>query len=745
MDDAQPAARPAAAHRLADSTSVYLRLHAHQPVAWWPWGDAALAEARARDVPVLLSVGYATCHWCHVMARESFDDPEVGALMNEGFVSVKVDREARPDVDAIYMAALQMLTGSGGWPMTLALTPDGRPWYAGTYFPPDDRFGRPSFRRVLGALSNAWRERRVEVERAADEIAGALARLEGGAPPRAATAAPVTAAAHVTTAPDTRPSAQLAEAEPLVLQALQATYDAARGGFGDAPKFPPHAALRWLELVPGEDSDAMRHRTLRAIVDGGVTDQLGGALHRYAVDGGWAVPHFEVMLVDQAQMLPRLARAAAETGDARLAWGAAAMLEALERDLLRDDALFATGLDAEAAGVEGGFHTWTPEELARALPAGDDAEVAARTFGVAPAGPLEGRSVLAWNGDDDGGGPGEVDAERVAALRARLLAARAERPHPRRDDPAITAYVGLMLRGLLEAAEHLEPANAARARALAMGAADALWARAWDGRRLRRVVDAPPSDPDHGVALLDDQAHAGLACLALHRATGDRRHLARALDLAEAVMDGFALPDGGFATVPHDAAAPLVRARDGLDGATPAAEPAAVLLLAQAAAWTERDDWRSAAEAALAGVAALARTAPTAAVSALIAARALRRPPHQVAVVGPADDPRTVALLDVARAHPGGPCVLRSDGPADAWAERIPWLADRGAVAGRPTAFACAAGACRLPVHAPDDLARELAALDAGRELAALDSARALDAARAVDAAGPEADAAADG
>jgi len=724
MDDAPPAA-----HRLADSTSVYLRLHAHQPVAWWPWGDAALAEARARDVPVLLSVGYATCHWCHVMARESFDDPEVGALMNDGFVSVKVDREARPDVDAVYMAALQMLTGSGGWPMTLALTPDGRPWYAGTYYPPDDRFGRPSFRRVLAALRNAWLERRDEVERAADEIVAALARLEGGAPRRVATAAPMAAA------PDTRPSVRLAEAEPLVLQALQATYDAARGGFGDAPKFPPHAALRWLERVPGDAAATMRHRTLRAIVDGGVTDQLGGALHRYAVDGAWAVPHFEVMLVDQAQMLPRLARAAAETGDARLAWGAAAMLEALERDLRRDDGLFATGLDAEAGGVEGAFHAWIPEELARALPEGEDAEVAARLFGVTPSGPLEGRSVLAWNGDDDGGSDG-IGAEGVASLRTRLLRARADRAHPRRDDPAITAYVGLMLRGLLEAADHLPPTGGARARALALEAADVLWARAWDGRRLRRLVDAPPSDPDHGIALLDDQVHVGLACLALHQATGDRRHLARALDLAEAVMADYALPDGGFVTVPSDAAVPLVRARDGLDGATPAAEPAAALLLAQASAWTERNDWRTAAEAALAGVAALARTAPTAAVSALVAARALREPPHQVSVVGPADDPRTVALLATARAHPGGACVLRSDGPEDAWVERIPWLTDRGAVGDLPTAYACAAGTCRLPVHAADDLVRELAALDAGRM---------LDAGRTRAAEGPEADAAADG
>ncbi|MFU8888695.1 MAG: thioredoxin domain-containing protein [Trueperaceae bacterium] len=744
MEDATPAA-----YRLADSTSVYLRLHAHQPVAWWPWGDAALAEARVRDVPVLLSVGYATCHWCHVMARESFDDPEVGALMNENFVSIKVDREARPDVDAVYMAALQMLTGSGGWPMTLALTPDGRPWYAGTYFPPDDRFGRPSFRRVLAALSHAWRERRDEVERSADEIAAALARLEGGAPVAGtakaaavgdAATATMTGAVQVAPAPDTRPSARLAEAEPLVLQALQATYDAGRGGFGDAPKFPPHAALRWLELVPGEAADAMRHRTLRAIVDGGVTDQLGGALHRYAVDGGWAVPHFEVMLVDQAQMLPRLARAAAETGDARLAWGATAMLDALERDLLRDDALFATGLDAEAGGVEGSFHTWTPEELARALPAGDDAEVAARLFGVAPVGPLEGRSVLAWNGHD-GGGLGEAGADRVASLRARLLRARAERPRPRRDDPAITAYVGLMLRGLVEAADHLPASAAARAGALALEAADALWARAWDGRRLRRLVDAPAADPEHGVALLDDQVHAGLACFALHRATGDRRHLARALDLAAVVAEDFALPGGGFATVPRDADVPLVRARDGLDGATPAAEPAAALLLAHAAAWTEREDWRAAAEGALAGVAALARTAPSAAVSALIAARALRRPPNQVVVVGPADDARTAALLAAARAHPGEPCVLRSDGPDDPWTERIPWLAGRGAVDGLPTAYACTAGVCRLPVHAPDDLVREIAALDAARTL---DGDAGREAAHH-DGSGPQADAAADG
>lgn len=690
--------RPAA-HRLAHSTSVYLRLHAHQPVAWWPWGDEAFAEARARDLPVLLSVGYATCHWCHVMARESFDDPEVAALMNAHFVCVKVDREARPDVDAVYMAALQALKGGGGWPMTLALTPAGEPWFAGTYFPPDDRLGHPSFTRVLHALVATWRERRDEVARAAGEIAAALKQMESGVPPSLR-------ATVVVPDPDEPLAERLRAAEATLLPALQANFDAVHGGFGGAPKFPPHTALRWLEANAGDAADQLRWRTLRAIVDGGVTDQLGGALHRYAVDAAWAVPHFEVMLVDQAQMLPRLARAAAETGDPRLAWGASAMLAALERDLLRDDGLFATGLDAEAGGVEGAFHSWTAAEIEEALPDPDDAAFAKRVFGVGVAGVVEGRSVLAWRGSGE-------DGEWIARVREALRTVRAGRPAPRRDEIAVAAYVGLMLGGLLEAAEHLPAEAAAHARGLAERALDALWVRAWDGRRLRRLVDAPVGDGDHEVALLDDQVHAGLAALALYRATGTRTHLERGLALAVAVADGYALPDGGFATVPLDVPAPLVRARDGLDGAVPAAEPSAALLLAEAAVWSGRDAWRAASEAALEGTAELARVAPTAAVTALLAARALRRQAHQVAVVGPADDPRTTALLDTARAHPGAPAVVRSDGPDDPLTASLPWLAGREAIEGRPTAYACAAGVCRLPVQEPAELAAELAALDA--------------------------------
>ncbi|MFN2321458.1 MAG: thioredoxin domain-containing protein [Trueperaceae bacterium] len=696
---------PPAAHRLAQADSVYLRLHAHQPVAWWPWGDEAFAEARRRDVPVLLSVGYATCHWCHVMARESFDDPEVAARMNDGFVSIKVDREARPDVDAVYMAALQSLTGGGGWPMTLALTPDGEPWFAGTYYPPEDRPGMPSFTRVLAALQAAWSDRRDAVRQAASEVRTALSGLEGRAGGARAHASGAIALEGGDAA-----STRLQAFEARALDALRTTFDAAHGGFGGAPKFPPHAALRFLEGSAGDEgADRMRVATLRAIVDGGVTDQLGGALHRYAVDGAWAVPHFEVMLVDQAQMLPRLAHAAAETDGARLRWGALAMLEAWARDLVRSDGLFATGLDAEAAGVEGAFHTWTPRELAAALPDGDDAAVAAALFGVGPAGPLEGRSVLHWSGADG------VEDERVERLRAALLEARAERPAPRRDEPAVAAYVGLGIEGLAEAAASLPPEAAQQALALAERAADAAWAAGWDGERLRRSLDARPGTDAADVALLDDQVRFGLGCAALHRRTGEVRHLERALDLAAGVARHHALPDGGFATVPLDRPAPLVRARDGLDGALPAAETEAARLLAFAAAATGEDAFRTLAEDALAAAEPVARAAPTAVLSALRAARSLRAPALQVVIVGASEDPATGALLAAARAEAPGAVVVRSDGPDDPMVGRLPWLAGRTATAGRPTAYACASGVCRLPVQEPQALRDELRDLSAAR------------------------------
>jgi uncharacterized protein len=704
-------ATPAAGARLADATSLYLRLHAAQPVAWWPWGEAAFAEARRRDLPVLLSVGYATCHWCHVMARESFADPAIAAILNEHFVPIKVDREARPDVDAVYMAALQALTRSGGWPMTVALDHERRPWWAGTYFPPRDRPGIPAFERVLGALHRTWVERREEVERAASEVTAVLTeRTE----PASASERPTAAGDRSRTsgaaelgftsgAAELAPSAQFAAHEGAVRRALAEGFDHANGGFGDAPKFPPHAAIAYLEATPSEQHNRMRIETLRAIADGGVTDQLGGALHRYAVDGAWEVPHFEVMLVDQAQMLPCYARAAREQGDARLAWAAEGMLAALERDLLRPDGLFATGLDAEAAGVEGAYHTWTPSELAACLPP-DQAAEAARIFAVRPVGNLEGRSVLAWQGVDG-------DLPAAAGYREILLAARPQRPAPHRDEPAISAYNALMVRGLVAAAEHLPAASAARARALAVGTFGQLWQRAFDGERLRRSIDAPAHDPDHHLGLLEDQVHGGLAALALYRVTHDQRHLRAGLHLAELLQRGYLLAGGGFATVPEGERNLPILSRDAFDGATPATEVWGAALLAEAAEWLDRDDLRASAEGALQYPLEIVRRAPAASISALLVARALRRTVPQVVVVGEAEEPAGRALLAAARGHPAQPLVLHLQAPDDPIVATIPWAAGREALLGRATAYPCRRGLCRLPVHTPEGLLAEIDAL----------------------------------
>jgi uncharacterized protein YyaL (SSP411 family) len=678
---------------LADATSLYLRLHANQPVAWWPWGEAAFEEARRRDLPVLLSVGYATCHWCHVMARESFDDPAIAALLNEHFVPIKVDREARPDVDAVYMAALQALTGSGGWPMTVALDHRQRPWWAGTYFPPHDRPGIPAFERVLGALQRTWVERREEVERAASEVTAALNQRGGTA----------TAATEALEPTELTPSARFEAYEGAVQRALAESFDHDHGGFGDAPKFPPHAALAYLEATPSEAHTRMRLETLRAIADGGISDQLGGALHRYAVDGAWAVPHFEVMLVDQAQMLPRYARAAREGGDARLAWAAEGMLAALERDLLRPDGLFATGLDAEAAGVEGAYHTWTPSELAAYLPPEQAAE-AARIFAVHPVGNLEGRSVLAWQGGDE-------DLPAAASYRQTLLAARRERPAPHRDEPAISAYNALMVRGLLAAAEHLPPAAAAHARDLATGAFERLWERAFDGERLRRVVDAPTHDPDYSLGMLEDQVHGGLAALALYRSSHDQRHLQAGLRLAELLLRDHALAGGGFANVPLSERTLPIVPRDAFDGATPAMEVWGAALLAEAAEWLDREDLRATAEGALRYPLEIAARAPIASISALLVARRLRRPVPQVVVVGDAHEPECQALLRAARGHPAQPLVLHLSAADDPLVTTMVWAAGREAIAGRATAYPCRRGLCRLPVHTPDALVAEIDAL----------------------------------
>ena len=434
-------------NRLADATSPYLLQHSENPVEWLPWGEEAFELARQRDLPVLLSIGYAACHWCHVMAHESFEDERVAAFMNERFVCVKVDREERPDVDAVYMNAVQAMTGAGGWPLTVVVTPDGAPFFGGTYFPPQPRWGQPSFRQVLEGISRAWRERREEVEEAARGLHEQLRALE-------APLSPSSGAPAGTVAAPTDPEAAAGQA----LRALAATFDAERGGFGGAPKFPPHGALRFLLARPEEHALAMATATLDAMADGGIHDQLGGGFARYSVDARWDVPHFEKMLYDNAQLLQLYAEGYRRTGRARFAAVAEGIVSWLARELRSPEGALYSSLDADSEGEEGRFYTWTEEEVEAAC--GADAAVALRHFGVRTPGPFEGRNVLRVAEPLPAAAAAlKLDPEeagtRLERARRALAAARERRPRPSLDDKALASWNGLALVGLADAARLL--------------------------------------------------------------------------------------------------------------------------------------------------------------------------------------------------------------------------------------------------------------------------------------------------
>ena len=714
------------ANRLTNAASPYLRQHAHQRVDWYPWGEEAFAAARERDVPVLVSIGYAACHWCHVMSHESFDDPAIADVLNAHFVSVKVDREERPDVDAVYMSAVQALTGSGGWPMTVVTTPDGRPWFAGTYFPPDDRFGRPGFGRLLEALRDAWSDRRDEVVRSAGQITERLGQL----------------AAPLPSDPDARRSDHTEAA----LAALRRAFDGEHGGFGGAPKFPPHTVLRWLLERPAAaygdapSVETMLRRTLRRMVDGGLHDQVLGGFARYAVDEGWVVPHFEKMLYDNALLLGVLARAGARYDDARLQDAAVGVVR-WALDVMRPDGVaFAASQDADSEGEEGRFATFTPTELTGVLPDPVDRAVASALFGITEVGVLEGRSVPVWRGLEHPAvvaalGPDAHDRERAAArvarIRAALVELRRQRVPPAMDDKVVTSWNALMVRGLIEAAPWLPEEEARRARDAAVRCADALWERAWDGRSLRHLAPEPATGTPAGsgvtapqaVSLLEDAASYGLAALALHRATGAPRFLARAFALADAVERDFAGGSGGFYTTPSFGEALVVRPRSTLDGPTPSEYGLTAELLAWVGAWSDDEARRERARAVARGAGALAERAPSAVASLLGVAERSAAPPVEVVIRGAADDERVQALLACADRHaPGhalvglavGGSALESEG-GEPSLPSVPWF--EGRVGTAPAAFVCSAGTCRAPVFDVDALRAAIAAvLDANAE-----------------------------
>jgi hypothetical protein len=607
-------------NRLAGETSPYLRLHAHNPVDWYPWGDEALARARDENRPIFLSVGYSTCYWCHVMERESFSDPEIAARMNRGFVNIKLDREERPELDEIYMAATQVLSGQGGWPNSLFLTPDLKPFFAGTYFPPSDRHGRPGFPRVLASMEQAWASRRSEVEEQAESVARALEhylqeRVEPGEAPPAASAA-------------TRSLADLAS-----------RFDVDWGGFGSAPKFPTPSNLYLLRELAAESEEAaaMLSATLDAMARGGIYDQLGGGFHRYATDAEWKVPHFEKMLYDNAFLIDLYSAEAVRSGDPQAERVAREIFDYLAREMTSPEGAFWSAQDAETEGHEGAFFVWSRDELREVLGEEDFGFLAA-IYGFDGAPFFEGdRYVLHLPKRlEERAAERQLTIEALLAevepLRRRLLDARQERPRPSVDDKVLADWNGMAISGLARAGARLNDARmiqaAERAASFVLSTL-----RSADGALLHVWREGQAKIP----AFLADYAHLLAGCMALYEATGDRAWLTAAGGLAEEQAERLGDPAGGFFTAVESPDV-LFRSKEIFDGAIPGANAVAVLALLDLAERSGEERWLRQAEAGLRYFANLVERHPEAVRLMALAARRYR------GMTGSAGEEAVVAL-----------------------------------------------------------------------------------------------------
>ncbi|MFJ7339179.1 thioredoxin domain-containing protein [Streptomyces sp. NPDC101110] len=673
-------------NRLAHETSPYLLQHADNPVDWWPWSEEAFEEARKRNVPVLLSVGYSSCHWCHVMAHESFEDQETAEYLNAHYVSVKVDREERPDVDAVYMEAVQAATGQGGWPMTVFLTPDAEPFYFGTYFPPAPRQGMPSFRQVLQGVHQAWDERRDEVTEVAGKIVRDLAGREisyGDA--------------------QTPGEEELAQA----LLGLTREYDPQRGGFGGAPKFPPSMVLEFLlrhhARTGAEGALQMASDTCERMARGGMYDQLGGGFARYSVDRDWVVPHFEKMLYDNALLCRVYAHLWRSTGSELARRVALETADFMVRELRTNEGGFASALDADSDDgtgrhVEGAYYVWTPEQLREVL-GDEDAELAARHFGVTEEGTFEeGASVLQLPSQD-----GLFDAGKVASIHERLLAARAERPAPGRDDKVVAAWNGLAIAALAETGAYFDRPDLVEA---AVAAADLLVRLHLDEQaRLTRTSKDGHAGANPGV--LEDYADVAEGFLALASVTGEGVWLEFAGFLLDHVLARFTDPESGaLYDTAADAEQLIRRPQDPTDNAAPSGWTAAANALLSYAAHTGSEPHRTAAERALGVVKALGPRVPRFIGWGLAAAEAVLDGPREVAVVGPAlDDEGTRALHRTALLGTAPGAVVAVGVPES---EEFPLLADRPLVGGEPAAYVCRNFTCDAPTTEPDRLSTVL-------------------------------------
>ena len=684
-------AAPGPANRLVHSTSPYLLQHAHNPVDWYPWGEEALARARDEDRPILLSIGYSSCHWCHVMERESFENAAIAALMNANFVCIKVDREERPDLDDIYMAAtLAMNRGQGGWPMTVFLTPKQEPFFAGTYFPPEDRYGRPGFPTLLERIGQIWREDRAGIAEQAAKVAeflrgNAEARLEGD------------------------PSAESWDAFE---EQCGSEFDSRFGGFGSAPKFPPHQALLVLLRHGQEDADSrprfMATTTLDAMAAGGIYDHVGGGFARYSTDREWLVPHFEKMLYDNAQLARAYTEAFQVTGRSDYSRVARETLDYVLREMTSPQGGFYSATDADSEGVEGKFFVWTKAEVEALLGAGPETAAFCDYYDVTESGNWEGHSILNTRfSREDVAKRHKLTAEALDAIIAKgrclLYGARSKRVPPALDDKALTAWNGLMIGAMAEAGRVFrEPRYLEAARR----AATFLWeAHRRDGRLLRSSREGAAQ----GEAFLEDYAFLANALIDLSEAgSADRAvWLDRARELAESILDLFASKDGGFYSTSRFNETLLMRHREGHDGATPSANACAALALARLGVHFDRGSFRDAASRAIRAYGIAVEKQPRAFPTSLLVLDFLRHGPTEIALVGDPADERTKALDQVlAATFLGRRVIARGDGSPSTQ----PLLRGKGLVSGSPAVYICRNYACEAPITDPGVLRTSLTA-----------------------------------
>jgi uncharacterized protein YyaL (SSP411 family) len=674
-------------NHLANETSPYLLQHADNPVDWFPWGPEALARARDQDRPIFLSIGYSACHWCHVMAHESFEDPATASLLNQKFISIKVDREERPDLDAVYMQAVVTMTGQGGWPMSVFLTPEGRPFLGGTYFPPESRHGLPAFREVLRAIAQAWEDDRRPLLETGQQLAQYLV-------------------SHSSSAASTHPASLAGDTLDRAAESLLQAYDWKNGGWGSAPKFPQAMTIDFLlrRYQRSNDQGALDMAThaLRSMANGGIRDHLGGGFHRYATDDRWAIPHFEKMLYDNALLALSYLHGWQITRDPELRRVTETTLDFLLREMRQPEGGFASALDADSGGIEGGSYLWTDAEIREALKDERSFDLFVTAYGVSNQGNFEGRNILHRVTSDTTlaeafGLSREAVSASLESARQRLLARRSSRPRPALDDKVLTEWNGLVLIALAETARALDrPDYLTAAEALAGFALERLFS---DGRLLRSWRRSP----SRHLAYLADHAALGAGLLALYQTDFDLRWFQAAVHLANEILTHFSDPAGGFFDTRDDHERLVARPKTLEDSAAPSGNALAADLLLRLAALTGEDRYLQPAERSLRPMQEAMARAPTAFGAGLSALDfALPQSQLQLAICG---DPGDIAFQSLVKVATDRflPClVIAAGNPA---ADGVPaLLAGRGTMDGKPAAYLCRGFVCDLPATTPAEL-----------------------------------------